>query len=389
MIYDLSESVVSFKVNAISNCLPSPSNLHRWGIKSEGSCSLCNKRRATAAHILSNCFVALNQDRYTWRHDNVLAVIHKGLVGIVNKPNRVHKRSNSKVSTLVFVKGGKKSTKVQKRSRSIFSKYGASDWRINFDFRNNATIPSETKVDTLQRPDIVIYSVSKKVIIWFEETIPLERNIADAAIRKNVRYLSLKADLNLNGWIVNDFTYEIGALGFIAKSFNRMLITLGFPPNQRKFIRKRASKMALRSSFFIWSNRFSLSFSSPKLVTIPLQCSFPSTPPPNTSSTSSCNLPPTPNPTIFQTPTHLSITQKSPLSTITKFRLELNEMTPIDKAKWSNFDSWSTEDKKWFREHIPRYELDCMMDVSPFKNSIRDYCRDQRLPSRVVPPSRD
>ena len=81
--------------------------------------------------------------------------------------------------------------------------------------------------------------------------------------------------------------------------------------------------------------------------------------------------------------------QKTPLSTLSKFRQELNEMTPIDEAKWSNFDAWSTEDKTWFREHIPRYELDCMMDVSPLKNSIRDYCRDQRLPLRVSHPPRD
>jgi len=397
MIYDLSENVVSFRINAISNCLPSPSNLHRWGIKSEGSCSLCNKRRATAAHILSHCYVALKQDRYTWRHDNVLAVIHKDLVGIVNKANSTNKRINIKGPTLVFVKEGNKSTKVPKRSHSILTKYGALDWRINFDFRNNATIPSESKVDTLQRPDIVIYSISKKIIIWFEETIPLERNIVDAALRKEARYASLKTNLKLNGWSVHDFTFEIGALGFIAKSFNRMLITLGLPPNQRKFVRKRASKMALRSSFYIWSNRFNSAFISPKLVTIPLQCSFPTSSPSNILTSSSCNISPipktTPPPTtylaVFKTPARSSTTQKTPLSTLSKFRQELNAMTPIDEAKWSNFDAWSAEDKKWFREHIPRYELDCMMDVSPLKNSIRDYCRDQRLPLRVFHPPRD
>ena len=176
-----------------------------------------------------------------------------------------------------------------------------------------------------------------------------------------------------------------------------MLITLGLPPNQRKFVRKRASKMALCLSFYIWANRFNSSFSSPKLVTIPLQCSFPSSSSPNILTSSSCNIshipktthPPTTHPAIFKTPTRSSTTQKTPLSPLSKFRQELNEMTPIDEAKWSNFDAWSTEDKTWFREHIPRYELDCMMDVSPLKNSIRDYCRDQRLPLRVSHPPRD
>ena len=35
------------------------------------------------AHILINCYVALIQDHNTWRHDNVLTVIHRHLVGIV------------------------------------------------------------------------------------------------------------------------------------------------------------------------------------------------------------------------------------------------------------------------------------------------------------------
>ena len=100
------------------------------------------KRRATAAHILSNCYVALKQDRYTWRHDNVIALIYKDIVGIVNKANSTNKRINTKGPTLVFVKEGSKSTKVPKRSHSILSKCGALDWRIDFGIRNDATIPS-------------------------------------------------------------------------------------------------------------------------------------------------------------------------------------------------------------------------------------------------------
>ena len=83
MIHDIPEDVLSFRLNAISKALPSPSNLHRWGVKKEGKCHLCNKQKATAAHILSNCYVALTQDRYTWRHDNVLIAIHKDLIGLV------------------------------------------------------------------------------------------------------------------------------------------------------------------------------------------------------------------------------------------------------------------------------------------------------------------
>ena len=87
-IYNIPGGVLSFRINAISNALPSPNNLRRWGFKSHGRCPLCNNRCATSAHILSNCYIALIQDRYTWRHDNVLKSIHKHLVGIVRKANR-------------------------------------------------------------------------------------------------------------------------------------------------------------------------------------------------------------------------------------------------------------------------------------------------------------
>ena len=143
-----------------------------------------------------------------------------------------------------------------------------------FDFHNNPTIPIESNVDTLCRPDTVIYSVSKKIIIWFELTVPLERNIFAAAKRKRERYSTLKADLEVNGWIVNDFTIEIGALGFVAKSFHYALGRLGFSGKEKKKIRLRASKIALRSSFYIWSNRFNSDFIPPVLVSIPVQTTY-------------------------------------------------------------------------------------------------------------------
>ena len=120
-----------------------------------------------------------------------------------------------------------------------------------------------THVDTLSRPDIVIFSVSTKTLLWFEETAPLERNIIDAATRKAARYAKLKSEIMLKGWTVRDFTFEVGALGFISKSFNYMLNVLGFSGKQKKFIRNRAAKIALRSSFFIWSNRFNFSWFPP------------------------------------------------------------------------------------------------------------------------------
>ena len=108
MIYDIPGGVLSFRINAISNALPSPNNLRRWGFKSHGRCPLCNNRCATGAHILSNCYIALIQDRYTWRHDNVLKSIHKHIMGIVRKANRQNGTPRAKKTKTVqnFVKQG-------------------------------------------------------------------------------------------------------------------------------------------------------------------------------------------------------------------------------------------------------------------------------------------
>ena len=75
-------SILAFPPNLISFCLaatydtlPSPSNLGRWRITAERTCNLCNKSVCTTAHILGACNTSLQQGRFTFRHDNVLAAL--------------------------------------------------------------------------------------------------------------------------------------------------------------------------------------------------------------------------------------------------------------------------------------------------------------------------
>ena len=79
MQHGLSSGHLSFLLKAGMDALPTPLNLKCMRIQVNSSCHLCNNHRPTSAHILNNCFVALNQGRYTWRHDSVLAQIAKGL----------------------------------------------------------------------------------------------------------------------------------------------------------------------------------------------------------------------------------------------------------------------------------------------------------------------
>ena len=149
------------------------------------------------------------QGRYTWRHDNVFVGIHKDLLGPVHKINRRNaSRSHAPSRQIPFVKEGTKKSKAYK-CQSILEVNNSSNWHINFDFFGNPTIPGQSCVDTLLRPDIVIYSLASKTILWFEETVPLERNIAAAALKKKTRYAALRAELTVSGWKVHDFTYQI------------------------------------------------------------------------------------------------------------------------------------------------------------------------------------
>ena len=64
-----------FLLRAGSDCLPIPMNLHRWRYRVSNSCLLCCSTNPTTAHILNVYSEALNQGRYTWRHDLVLSCL--------------------------------------------------------------------------------------------------------------------------------------------------------------------------------------------------------------------------------------------------------------------------------------------------------------------------
>ena len=49
-------------------------NLKRWNKISSDKCLLCNGRQ-TQLRVLNNCVTAVNDDRYTWRHDLILYTV--------------------------------------------------------------------------------------------------------------------------------------------------------------------------------------------------------------------------------------------------------------------------------------------------------------------------
>ena len=73
-LWDVPQGVLKFAINAGLNTLPTFDNLKRWGKRTTDRCPFCGNIQ-TLAHVLSNCSVALDQGRLTWRHNSVLSSI--------------------------------------------------------------------------------------------------------------------------------------------------------------------------------------------------------------------------------------------------------------------------------------------------------------------------
>ena len=70
-IWKMSPYRLAFVIRSIYDQLPSRDNLRRWGLTEDCKCELCGESE-TLHHVLSNCKYALDNGRYTWRHNKVL-----------------------------------------------------------------------------------------------------------------------------------------------------------------------------------------------------------------------------------------------------------------------------------------------------------------------------
>ena len=105
------QSLLSFCLGATYDTLPSPSNLLRWQLYTDASCSLCKKSVCTPTQILGACKVALNQVRYTFRHDTVL----EALLSSIEKFLTSYSVSDEPRSKIKFLKAGTKVPNCKKK----------------------------------------------------------------------------------------------------------------------------------------------------------------------------------------------------------------------------------------------------------------------------------
>ena len=222
-IWSVPRGVAKFAINAGLNTLPSADNLKRWGKRTSDLCTVCDlSRKQTLNHILSYCSVALEQGRYTWRHNSVLRTIH----GFVS--------SNLKDDYEMF-------TDLE-----------------GLDAGNGGTIPPDVLV-TGQRPDIFLVSRRLRKVIIFELTVPWDANVVSSHDLKVRKYASLVNDLSVD-YDVEMFCFEVSVRGQVSKINKARLKSFLFMitgqkrPSAVKLI-NNVSKAALLGSFSIFTAR--------------------------------------------------------------------------------------------------------------------------------------
>ena len=67
-------NIYSFVVRYLNNTSANNNNVSKWGLKNFAKCDICDGNQ-TLGHVVGGCKTALDQKRYNWRHDSILAVL--------------------------------------------------------------------------------------------------------------------------------------------------------------------------------------------------------------------------------------------------------------------------------------------------------------------------
>ena len=256
LIYGYENNVISFVLNASINTCCTPVLLKLWRFKASAACAICGHEVCTLHHIISNCATSLKQHRYNWRHDSILKELQINVLDHLKSRNKKSPRHEIKfvpkgyVGPLLRNKG-----KPLKRSSMLD---GADDWELLVDFdHDQIAFPPEIH-STAERPDMLLFSRTTKMIYLIELTCPAEEGFEAAVNRKEGRYANLLTEINTNPgnpWNASLTTIEVGARGFVAHSVPRFLYRLGMSSRKVKKICKNLSLICAKCSFTIFTMR--------------------------------------------------------------------------------------------------------------------------------------
>ena len=263
---------LKFLLASTMNILPTPDNLCRWGnTVVDQHCKLCHQS-STLHHITGACASALHQGRYTWRrHDNVWSVLVSALSHHLSTLSTMSGPSSKPVPSnhfIAFVSAGSRNCTNVPPRRDLASEnllHQATDCVLLSDsVISKLVLPSSIEISTL-RPDVVLYSHSRKVVFWLELTVCLEDRFSVSNQRKHHRYAELATQCELSGWRVHSYAVEVGVLGFIPSSLRSCLKVVGFKWNKIKTLARTCSRVAVRSNYLLWVKRNQVTFREGKL----------------------------------------------------------------------------------------------------------------------------
>ena len=264
-LYVINPNLLSFRINATHDVLPTPANLHLWKKTDNPICNLCSAEKGTLHHILNNCNAALEQGRYTWRHDQVLDIFAGQIETKISNPSKKIGRS-----LIEFVPQGAKIKNPSKERIQMGILDKADDWILLVDSVENEIIFPGIIAETSLRPDIVLWSRILCHVILIELTVPAEINFENANSRKRAKYSDLVDQCQLNGWKVHLFPIEVGSRGFAYGSVYKCAKELGFDSKTSNKIIRQMSKMALRCSYAIYLSRGKSDFQKINMTKLPL-----------------------------------------------------------------------------------------------------------------------
>jgi hypothetical protein len=230
--------------------------LQLWGYIPSARCVICEAEKCTLHHVLVNCKFALEQGRYTWRHDSVLLNIEKALTALIpgfnkRKPSCFAEITRKSFQSCFVREGQKKSTE-NKPARRCLLDY-ANDWKMLVDFEDRKLVFPPTICATNLRPDIVIWSMMSRIVILIELTCCAEEGIGAAQLRKETRYAELLDEINLSAsWKASLLTVEIGARGLVGSRTYRSFIKLGLSASGARSLCRTLSTVAARCSYAIY-----------------------------------------------------------------------------------------------------------------------------------------
>ena len=214
-IYNLPRGTMKFLLNSTIDTLPTKVNLKLWGKRSSDKCR-CGKKE-TLNHILNGCEMALQEGRYTYRHDTILKYISDSLDKV-------------KYTCYVDIEGCQTPA--------------------------GGTLPPSLVVSTL-RPDIVIVDKKNKEVNIFELTVPSESRIKISHNLKYQKYQHLISDIG--GQSVNIIPFEIGSqTGYISlenKEYCKKLHKFCQSDIKLRKFKQNISALTVLSSYFIFNSR--------------------------------------------------------------------------------------------------------------------------------------